>query len=86
MNIVICEDDKLYLAKIESILARHIADTGSNSHIALSTASAADAVAYIRSNAELTLYFLDIKLNQELTGFDLAAEIRKKDHMSHIVF
>ena len=86
MNIVICEDDKIYIDYIERVLEEHIKLNNSNSKIVLKTETADAVMDYIRSTSEVTLYFLDIKLNEESSGFDIASEIRKEDHISHIVF
>lgn len=86
MNIVICEDDKIYRDYIEQVLEEHIKLNNSNSKIVLKTETADAVMDYIHSTSEITLYFLDIKLNEESSGFDIASEIRKEDHISHIVF
>lgn len=86
MNIVICEDEKIYGKYVEQILRDYINATGSNAKIVLNVNRADEVMDYIYTNAEVTLYFLDIKLNDGQSGFDIAAEIRKEDHMSHIVF
>lgn len=86
MNIVICEDDKSFRNKIEHITSMYTARTDSNSKCVLSTADAQEVINYAHSNPELTIYFLDIQLEGAITGFDIAAEIRKNDWNSSIVF
>lgn len=86
MNIVICEDDSLFRQKIEKMTANYAAKENSNSVCVLSTESAEKVIEYVKSNSELTIYFLDIQLKGSLTGFDIASEIRKRDWHSSIVF
>ena len=86
MNIVICEDDIPYQNYIKNILTKHIEKTKSNSILTLVTDNSNDVVNYIASNPEITLYYLDIKLNSTMTGIELAARIREKDFYSNIIF
>ncbi len=86
MNIVICEDDDKFRKSIENITQMYAAKNSSNSKCVLSTADAQRVIDYARSNPELTIYFLDIQLEGSITGFDIAAEIRKNDWNSSIVF
>lgn len=86
MNIVICEDDISFRAKIEEMIDEYIADTDSNSKRVLSSGSGEKIIEYVQNNSELTIYFLDIQLKGVVNGFDIASEIRKKDWNSSIVF
>lgn len=86
MNIVICEDDKIYCDHIKQVLESYIHKTKSNSRIALVAKNADAVIEYAQNNSEVTLYFLDIKLGGADSGFDIAMKIRGKDRMSHIVF
>jgi two-component system response regulator AgrA len=87
MNIVICEDNDTFRHTIEKITSEYTARTKSNSVCTLSTADGEKVLEYIRKNSELTIYFLDIQLNgSDITGFDIAKEIRKNDWNSSIVF
>lgn len=86
MNIVICEDDTQYCNYIKSVLEEHITLNQFNSKIVLATNKADDVQNYIYNNSEITIYYLDIKLCNNESGLDIAAEIRKKDHMSPIIF
>lgn len=86
MNIVICEDDIKYCTYIKTILEEHITTNHFNSKIALITSKPDEVINYIYSNSEITIYYLDIKLCDTLSGLDVASTIRQKDHMSPIVF
>lgn len=86
MNIVICEDDKIYGNYIEQILKECIDLNNYNYMIVLNSENADEVMDYIHNNSEVALYFIDIKLKTVISGFDIANEIRKYDHISHIVF
>lgn len=86
MNIVICEDDITYQNYIKDILIKHIEETNSNAVLALVTDNSDDVVNYIKDSSEVTLYYLDIRLNSQMNGIELAAYIREKDFYSNIIF
>ena len=86
MNIVICEDDKYYRDYIEKILTNHINTKHIKAQIVLSTGAPQEVINYIKSNGEVSLYYLDIKLTETTSGFDLAEILRKTDYLSHIIF
>ncbi len=86
MNIVICEDDKIYCDYVKQVLDEYISKNKSNSKIILIAEDADTVIDYAQNNSEVTLYFLDIKLDNGESGFDIAMKIRCKDRMSHIVF
>ena len=76
MNIVICEDDKYYRDYIEKILTNHINTKHIKAQIVLSTGAPQEVINYIKSNGEVSLYYLDIKLTETTSGFDLAEILR----------
>lgn len=86
MNIVLCEDDKVYRAYIRSVLEEYIKQRGYNAKLVLDTDNPNDVIDYIKKNSVVTIYYLDIKLNQAMSGFDIAGIIRRKDYLSHIIF
>ncbi len=86
MNVIICEDDADYRDYIRTVLSRYIQEQKSNTGIVLSTDNPGDVFDYIKSNAEVSVYYLDIRLEADSSGLDIAAEIRKKDALSYIVF
>ncbi len=86
MNIVICEDDEVYRSYICSVLDEHIKQRSYNTKIVLDTDNPSDVMDYIESNSVVTIYILDIKLNQTTSGFDVAEKIRMNDYLSHIIF
>ena len=86
MNIVICEDDKNYCSYMVDVLSHHIHAVQSNSKIVKVTSDIDDIMKYIENNAEITIYYLDIKLCGSQNGFYIASKIRERDYLSHIIF
>ncbi len=86
MNIVICEDDERFRTRMEEIVREWLARENSNSRIALSCEDGKTALDYAADNKELTIYFLDIILKGDISGFDIAKRVREKDYLSSIVF
>ncbi len=85
MNIVICDDDEFYRTKLEYIISGILINNSYNSDITLSTDKAEDILEYIQNDTSVTLYFLDISLGGNVSGIDIASEIRKNDTISTIV-
>lgn len=85
MNIVICDDDAFYRTKLEYIISGILINNSYNSDIILSTDKADDVIEYIQNNTSVTLYFLDISLEGDISGIDIALKIRKEDNISTIV-
>lgn len=86
MNIVICEDDKYYRNYLEKVITNYINKKHLKSQLVLSTGEPQMIIDYIKSNVEVSLYYLDIKLTEEISGLDLAELVRRKDYLSHIIF
>ena len=85
MNIIICEDDLQYLSYLKDMLTEYINNGHMNDRI-ITARSIAEVENYIANNSEITLYYLDIKLCDMATGFDIASKIRERDYLSPIVF
>ncbi|WP_160692150.1 LytTR family DNA-binding domain-containing protein [Clostridium sp. C2-6-12] len=83
-NIIICEDDKNERKKFEDILNSKIGKY--DFQIALSTNDPYEVVTHIETSKNSCIYFLDVDLNSELNGFDLAKLIRTHDPNGYIVF
>lgn len=86
LDIIICEDDGIFRNTLEVLINKILIDHKLKSEIKLSTNSVKNVLDYVKSNNQKTLYFLDIDLNDSLTGFDIAKKIRKNDWLSTIVF
>lgn len=84
LNVIICEDNATQRKEIESIISDEISNF--NAKIALSTDNPKDVITYIDNAEESFIYFLDVELNADLNGFELAHLIRTTDTNAYIIF
>jgi len=85
MNIVICDDDSIYRRYLSNTIDGILINNHSNSQVVLETDDPSRVLEYARTEKLITLYFLDIVLGEDVSGLDIASEIRKNDGMSIIV-
>lgn len=85
MNIVICDDDPIYRQYLSNVIDGILMNKRSNSQIVLETDDPSRLLEYARTENLITLYFLDIVLDEDISGLDIASEIRKRDGTSIIV-
>lgn len=85
MEVVICEDDPKQLEEITSIINNYALMEDNGINVALSTTNPSEVLDYATSN-KVDCYFLDIDLNDEMTGIKLASEIRRRDPICSIIF
>jgi len=87
LHIVICEDHPSHRAHIESVVKEHIKDTGRHIQLAVSTDSPIAVLNYLKKNPNAGgLYLLDVELENELSGIELAMKVREADVFAKIVF
>ena len=86
LSVFICEDNFNEKEKITTCIENHIMMEELCMKVALSTASPQDVLHYRQNNQVDGLYFLDLELNAELNGLELADKLRKLDPRSFIVF
>lgn len=83
-NIIICEDDGNQRKQLESVLAAELKKF--NCKIALSTNNPHEVIRHIDNRTRSFVYFLDVDLNSDLNGFELAKLIRTYDPNGYIIF
>jgi len=83
-NIIICEDNANQRKEVESIITSEIKNF--TCKIALSTSNPHDVVNHIDNSTDSFVYFLDVDLNSDLNGFQLAQLIRTHDPNGYIIF
>lgn len=85
IKIILCEDNHQQRKQIESIINEEL-ETQDMS-IALSTDDPHTIIKYVESAKEDTfIYFLDIDLQSDINGIELAKMIRKYDPRGYIIF
>ncbi|MEC1178562.1 LytTR family DNA-binding domain-containing protein [Metasolibacillus meyeri] len=85
MKVVICEDDSLHRHLIYTELKNYSMFHNPSIEIVLETANPEEVLAYVAEHP-VDCYFLDIDLSHELTGMDVAYEIRKDNPLASIIF
>lgn len=83
-NIIICEDNAHQRKEVEFIITNEIKNF--DCKIELSTSNPHDVINHIDNSADSFVYFLDVDLNSDLNGFQLAQLIRNHDPNGYIIF
>ena len=83
-NIIICEDNANQRKELEYIIINEIKNFACE--IALSTSDPHDVINHIDNSPSSFIYFLDVDLNSDLNGFQLAQLIRTHDPNGYIIF
>lgn len=86
MKIYICEDNKEQRDFLTQIIKDNILMYDYDMHVAHSTASPYEILDEVKKEPQQALYFLDIDLGTDMTGLQLAHEIRKYDVEGMIIF
>ena len=87
LSVFICEDELNQREYMESIVSKHVAAESCNIELVLSTGVPTDILDYLKKYPHKNgLYFLDVDLQHQMNGIDLAAEIRDIDFSAKIVF
>lgn len=83
-NIIICEDNENQRNMIKSILSNELKNF--NCKLLLSTDNPHSVIKYIKNQENSFIYFLDVDLNSDINGFELAKLIRTYDPNGYIIF
>ena len=92
INIIICEDDIQQREKLKTLVTELISLHDYPAGVKLATSETTEVKAFLandimnRKKGDATVYLLDIDLNQEDTGLDLAHKIRTDDPNAYIIF
>ena len=86
LSVLICEDNPSFMGRIRKCVEQIITIEDLNMKIEKTASTPNEILEYLRSNKIAGLYFLDIDLNTDMTGIELAENIRKYDPRGFIVF
>ena len=87
VNFIICEDDKLMVKKIHTIIDEYMAQKQYEYKIGLISDCGEQVIEYVRnSKAQKNIYIFDISIKGKLNGMQLAKEIRKYDREGELIF
>ena len=85
LNFVICDDNENSLSKFSKMLNLVFENNNLDGQILLSTPNAYDALNFIAKNT-IDVVILDIDLQADISGLDLAQRIRKINKNAYIIF
>ena len=87
INIFICEDDPVYLERIQACIKKYVLMENLAMTIACATSNPIDILDYLKENDRVFgLYFLDLDLGCDINGIGLAEKIKTYDPWGIIVF
>ncbi len=87
MSIYLCDDEHIWLQRIEKAITSYQLQSNWNIHIAYQGTSPEELLRYLREQKPTGgIYFLDIDLKSQISGLDLAVQIRKQDSKASIIF
>lgn len=87
INIYICEDDPKQLDQITKYVENYLLMEELDMKVRITTTNPNDVLDYLHNNeSDKSLYFIDIDLGNNISGIELATQIRKVDFNGKIVF
>lgn len=87
MIIVICEDELTHRQRLEGIIKELMENKKYNHEIIGSFSNPQDVIRFIKQHRnDKIIYFLDVDLESNMNGVELAREIRKLDPVGNIIF
>lgn len=85
LNFVLCDDNLSILNKLENMLATVFLKHDYDATVCFKSANANDIISYIKSN-NVNVLILDINLQSNISGIDLAARVRETNKNLYIIF
>lgn len=86
LNIYLCDDEKSQLSLLQETIEKDILIHEYEMQIALCCSTPAELLCHLKDNSsQISLYFLDIDLQSDIDGFELAQQIRNWDPRAFIV-
>lgn len=85
LNFVLCDDNAIILEKLEQMLCKLFEKNDYDAQVGFKSDNVDDILEYIKTN-KVHVLFLDINLQSNISGIDLASQIRKIDKEVYIIF
>ena len=85
LNFVLCDDNINIVEKLSTMLESVFIKNSYNAHIVLKTTTANTVLEYVKSNI-VDVLILDINLKSNISGLQLAEEVRKFNKNAYIIF
>jgi two-component system response regulator AgrA len=86
IHIYLCEDDNKQLTRWKNTVEKYLLMNSTESQLYCAASSPAELLSIRKKSTVIGLYFLDIDLQSDKNGIELAQEIRKYDPRGYIVF
>lgn len=86
LKIYLCEDDEKHRAVFQKFIEEVIMIEDFDMAVELALEKPKELLEAISKRSESSIYFLDVNLNADISGLQLASEIRKTDPRGYIVF
>ncbi len=86
LNVYICEDEDAQKEKIKTMVENIILMEDLDMRLVLAADNPYKVLDSVRQSEQVGIYFLDVDLRTDMSGLDLAKEIRKIDSRGFIVF
>ena len=86
LSIFVCEDNHVHMKRISNCIHKFIVSQTINAKLVYISHSPLDMLKFVEQKKIAGLFFLDIDLNSEIDGIDLAESLRKIDPRCFIVF
>ena len=85
LNFIICDDNQSILDRLEIMLESIFINNNIDAIVSLKSNTASEVINYIE-NHKVDVLILDINLNCEINGCDIANIVRKKNKDAYIIF
>lgn len=85
LNFVLCDDNVVILNKLEQMLSKLLLKNDYDAQIGFKSDNVDEILSYIKTH-KVNVLFLDINLQSNVSGIDLANQIRKIDKEVYIIF
>lgn len=86
LKVYVCEDIKVQRERMKSVIENIILMEDMDMEVVMVSSNPYDILETARNTEEVGIYFLDIDLQADINGLELAKEIRKYDPRGFIVF
>jgi len=85
LNFVLCDDNKAALERFEKMLNLVLENNDLDGNISLATTNVNEVLDHVKNNI-VDVVILDIDLNTNISGLELAQKIRKINKKVYIIF
>ncbi|AIQ51414.1 LytR/AlgR family response regulator transcription factor [Paenibacillus sp. FSL R7-0331] len=86
LPIYVCEDDDAARTRVTDVIEKFILIENLDMRLQLATGNPHEVLEWVAGKRTRGIYFLDIDLSSDMSGFDLAKEIRRMDARGFVVF